>query len=206
MILPSMSVTPYSRASSAVINVSREFGRTGVLRPGGRSLVEARNIRQVALGQLGQRESLPQRNRGHVVWLQFDRHVARHPVDGGLAGAEDHAVGVGDAGVARNGDDQPGLLRHHDPGRMPRRHEVRAHAHVHHLPVRERLLPEGFGLRQVIGQREGVVDEDIQAPLLPFDLFEESRDLVVLAVVDLHRNAPAAALVALRGSLADGAG
>ena len=89
---------------------------------------------------------------------------------------------------------------------MPGRDEVRAHADVDHLPVGERLFPERLRLGQVFGQREGVVDQDVEPALLALDLLEQRGDLIVVGMVDLDRDALAAAAVDFRRGLADGAG
>ena len=48
-------------------------------------------------------------------------------------------------------------------------------------------------LRQFRRNGDGVVHQDIEAALLALDLLEQRGDLLVVGVVDLHRNALAAA-------------
>ena len=63
---------------------------------------------------------------------------------------------------------------------MPGGDEVRPHADVDHFPVGQRLLPERFRVGQVLGQREGVVDQDVEPALLG-DPVEQRGDLLVVA-------------------------
>src|ERR1700704_2824406 len=78
---------------------------------------------------------------------------------------------------------------------MPGGDEVRPDADVHHLPIGQRLFPERLRLRQILWQRERVVDQDVEPALIAFDPLEQPRDLVVIAMVDLHGNTFATAAV-----------
>ena len=63
----------------------------------------------------------------------------------------------------------------------------------------------GFGVGEVLGQRERVVDQDVEPALLDSYPVEQSGDLVVDRVIDLHGDSRAAASGDLCGCLADGA-
>ena len=137
--------------------------------------------------------------------LQLDRHVPGHPVHRRLRRPEDDPVGVGNPGVAGDGHDEAGPAWRHQPGGVPGSDEVRPHADVDHFPVGQRLLPERFRVGQVLGQREGVVHQDVQLAL-GGDSVEQRGDLLVLCVIDLDRDTPAAPAIALRCRFGDGAG
>jgi hypothetical protein len=127
-----------------------------------------------------------------VVRLELDGHVSRHPVDRSLAHTEDDPVRVGHPGIPGDGDDQPGSLADHGLRGVSGSDEVRADANLDHVPIRRRPLPERTRLRQVLRQRECVVDQDVESAMLPLYPVEQCRRLLVVAVVDLDGNSVAA--------------
>jgi hypothetical protein len=78
---------------------------------------------------------------------------------------------------------------------MPCRDKIRTHAHIDHLPIRQRLLPEGFGLDDIVRQGEGIVDQNVEAALFTPYLFEQGRHGRIVGVVYLDRDAFAAARI-----------
>ena len=220
--LPSISVIPYRCASSAVMKVPPESAiRSGsvasaaITRPGnsgdeptaGRGDDRVGHLGaggQIPLRPFGHRQSLPQRHRRHLVWLELDGHVAGHPIHGGLAQPEDDAVGVRDADVARRSDDQSRSLGHHESWAARR-----AATKLDRTPTSticqfdNGLSQNGLWVGEVLGKRECIVDQYVQPALLGSDLVEQRFDLVVVGVVDVHGDPGAAASGDLGGRLTD---
>jgi hypothetical protein len=138
--------------------------------------------------------------------LELDCHIARHAVGRCLAGAEHDAHGIGDTHIAGQRDDKTRSLRHHGLGSVPRRHEVGTHADIDHLPVRNRLFPERAGLRELRRDRDGVVDQNVEAALFSLHLREQRGDLLVVGVIDGDCDSLAAASLGLSGRLENRAG
>src|SRR5882757_1267459 len=133
---------------------------------------------------IGVGKPLPQRNRRHVVRLELDGHVARHAVHSALTDTENHTERIGDPNIAGGAGDETGLLRCHDPSRMPGRHKVGAEADSDHpLPVGKRLFPEWPGFGQIGGIGDRIVDQNIEAPVLAAHPLKQRRDLIVLRKV-----------------------
>src|SRR5208337_2636473 len=86
-----------------------------------------------------------------------------------------------------------------------RRDVVGAQAYVKHLHKLERLVPERPGLGEAVGNRGGVVDEDVEASGLVLDSLEQRTHLVVVAMIADHSDTATAALRDLVGGGGDSA-
>ena len=66
------------------------------------------------------------------------------------------------------------------------------------VPPADRCLPEGLIRLDLVGQQEGVVDEQVEASLLAVHAFEGAGDGVVAAMVTDHPDDPSAQRMGLR--------
>src|SRR3546814_19335852 len=89
----------------------------------------------------------------------------------------------------RREDHQAVLLRNHQWRRVIRADVAAAQADVEHVDDAEWLLPEVPGRGQIVVQRTGIVDEDVEPPGFAANLLEQRLHLRVVTMIDAHGNA-----------------